>query len=349
MRIALDAAGGDFGAKPNVLGALKAASDSGCEVILVGDKPIIEKELAGAARRAQDLVSVVHAPKVIDMSASPAREIVKYRKEASVAVCAELVKRGKADGMVSSGNSGATAIAAHFILGEIEGVDRPAIVSPMPTQRGVSLILDAGANADCKPLHLLQFAVMGSIFSRAAYGVSNPLVGLLSIGEEEGKGNRLVKDAAPFMKQLGLNYYGNIEGRDVHTGMIDVVVCDGFTGNIVLKLSEGLAKSMFKMIKNNLKGRIFASLGLLMAKSALLKVKEQTDPDEYGGAPLVGVNGPVIICHGKSGEKAICNALKVCSRLASAKAVNIIRDNIASLRHIFEQAEHPARSRNERF
>ena len=338
MRIALDALGGDFGAKPNVQGALKASAELGYEVILVGDSAVIEKELAAAGKYDEAKISVIHAPEVINMEASPAREC-RSKKTASIVVCADLVKQGKADAMVSAGNSGATMVAGLFGLGRIKGVDRPAIASPMPTQRGVCLVLDAGANADCKPLNLLQFAVMGSIFSNIAYGVASPVVGLLSIGEEEGKGNLLVKETSKYIKQLGLNYYGNVEGRDVHTGMADVVVCDGFTGNIVLKLSEGLAKSLFKMIKEAVKGRPFALLGLGMAKKALYAVKDRTDPDVYGGAPLLGVEGPVIICHGKSGEKAIYNALKVAAKLAQSKAVEAIRDNIASLQPVFEKLE----------
>lgn len=237
MRIALDALGGDFGAKPNVLGAVKAAKEFGHEVILVGDAGAIKKELQEVRSYPEDKISIIHAPLVIDMAASPAREC-RDKKDASVVVCARLVKEGKADAMVSAGNSGATMIAALFGIGRIKGIDRPAIASPMPTQKGVALILDAGANSDCKALNLLQFAVMGSVFSKSAYGVNSPLVGLLSIGEEEAKGNLLVKETTKHIKKLGLNYYGNIEGRDVHSGMIDVVVCDGFVGNIVLKLSK---------------------------------------------------------------------------------------------------------------
>ncbi|MDR1684646.1 MAG: phosphate acyltransferase PlsX [Elusimicrobiota bacterium] len=336
MKIALDALGGDFGAKPNVLGAVKAAREFGCEVILVGDAAVIKEELASAGGYDEGKISIIHAPDVIDMEASPVRE-VKNKKNASVVVCAQLVKDGKADAMISAGNSGATMVAGYFVLKRIKGVDRPAIASPMPTQRGVALVLDAGANADCKALNLLQFAVMGSIYSRAAYGVASPLVGLMSIGEEEGKGNLLVKETAKYIKNLGVNYYGNIEGRDVHTGMIDVVVCDGFVGNIILKLSEGLAKSLFKMIKEGVKKNPFALLGLLMAKGALMKVKESTDPDSYGGAPLLGVDGPVIICHGKSSERAIFNAIRVAGKVAQSKATTLIKEQMAVLKPVFDK------------
>lgn len=338
MRIALDALGGDFGAKPNVLGALKAVEDFGFEVILVGDSNVIKQELDAAGKYDESKISVIHAPEFIDMAASPAREC-RSKKNASIVVCANLVKTGKADAMISAGNSGATMVAGLFGLGRIKGVERPAIASPMPTQRGVALIVDAGANADCKAVNLLQFAVMGSIYSNIAYGVPSPLVGLLSIGEEEGKGNILVKEVTKHIKNLGLNYYGNIEGRDVHTGMIDVVVCDGFVGNIVLKLSEGLAKSMFKMIKAQLKNRPLAALGALIAKPAFKAVKHDTDPDTYGGAPLLGVNGPVIICHGKSSEKAIYNSIRVAGRLVNSDAVKTISTAISALAPVFEKVE----------
>jgi glycerol-3-phosphate acyltransferase PlsX len=340
MRIALDALGGDFGAQPNVLGALQAARVLGCEVILVGDEAAIKAGLEKAGGYDGGKISVVHAPQIINMDAHPAREC-RDKKDAGIVVCARLVKEGRADAMVSAGNTGAAMVAALFGLGRIKGVDRPAIASPMPTRRGVSLLVDAGANADCKPLNLLQFAVMGSIYSQIAYGVESPVVGLLSIGEEEGKGNKLVKDAAKYIKQLGLNYYGNLEGRDVHTGMADVIVCDGFTGNIVLKLSEGLAKTIFGMIKDSVKKNPLALMGLLMAKPALSKIKDRTDPEIYGGAPLLGVEGQVIICHGKSGPRAIYNAIETSARLVESKTVQVIARSMLALKPVFEKlAEH---------
>jgi glycerol-3-phosphate acyltransferase PlsX len=319
-----------------VLGAVKAAKDFGYEIILVGDAAAVKKELEAAGPYDESKISIIHAPEVINMAASPAREC-RSKKDASIVVCAELVNSGKADAMISAGNSGATMVAGIFCLGRIKGIDRPAIASPMPTQKGVALIVDAGANADCKSVNLLQFAVMGSIYSHIAYGVSSPLVGLLSIGEEEGKGNQLIKDTTKHIKELGLNYYGNIEGRDVHTGMIDVVVCDGFVGNIVLKLSEGLAKSLFKMIKDAVKGKPLALAGLALAKKALYSVKDRTDPDNYGGAPLLGVDGNVIICHGKSNDKAIYNSIKVAGKLAESDAVKAIQESIAALKPVFDK------------
>jgi len=275
---------------------------------------------------------------MIDMEASPALEY-RRKKDASIVVCAKLVKEGKADVMISAGNSGATMVAALFGLGRLKGVSRPAIASPMPTQTGFALIVDAGANADCDAVNLLQFAVLGSTYYKHIYGKPNATVGLLSIGEEEGKGNLLIKDTTKHIRKLGLNYYGNIEGRDIHTGMIDIVVCDGFVGNIVLKTSEGLAKSLFKMIKSNLKGKIFAKVGMLMAKAALMKVKEVTDPDTFGGAPLLGVNGNVIISHGKSNEKAIYCAIKAGIKTVESKALKAMEEAIAAHKAVFDEAE----------
>ena len=338
MRIALDALGGDFGATPNVLGAVQAAKEFGYNIILVGNDELIKKELASAGDYPKDKISIIHAPDAIDMGANPAREC-RTKKDAGIVVCARLVKEGKADAMISAGNSGATMVAALFGIGRIDGVERPAIASPLPTEKGPAVLMDAGANADCDAVNLLQFALMGSIYSNIAYGVENPVVGLLSIGEEEGKGNLLIKNTTKYIKRLGLNYFGHIEGRDVHTGMIDVIVCDGFVGNIVLKHSEGLAKSMFKMIKNSLKGHHLAALGMLIAKPALKTIKAKTDPEVYGGAPLLGVKGPVLICHGKSGQKAIYNSIKAAARLVENKAVETIEQKIVSYKEIFKKAK----------
>ncbi len=337
MKIALDALGGDYGVKPNVLGAIKATKDFGCDVILVGDETKIQEELKQNSYDPAK-ISIVHAPDMIDMEASPALEY-RRKKNASIVVCAKLVKEGKADVMISAGNSGATMVAALFGLGRIKGVDRPAIASPMPTQNGFALIVDAGANADCKAVNLLQFAVLGSVYFKHTKGKPNATVGLLSIGEEEGKGNLLIKETTKHIRKLGLNYYGNIEGRDIHTGMIDIVVCDGFVGNIVLKTSEGLAKSLFKMIKANLKGKPFAKLGILMAKSALMGVKKVTDPDTVGGAPLLGVNGNVIISHGKSNEKAIYHAIKAGIKTVESKTLKAMEQAIADHKAVFDEAE----------
>ena len=339
IKIALDALGGDFGAAPNVRGALQAANQLGAEIILVGDEKILRQELASLGYT--DLpkhISIVHAPNVIDMGAEPAKE-VRTKKDASIVVCAELVHKGQADAFVSAGHSGAAMVAALFGMGRIKGVLRPAIASPMPTYKGVSLLLDAGANADCKPIHLLQFAVMGSAYMKTVFEIAKPTVGVLSIGEEETKGNHLVKHTVPHMRQIGVNFVGTVEGRDVNTGETDVIVCDGFVGNIVLKTAEGLAKAMLKMIKREVKKRPLAILGALMSKAAFKAVKDHTNPDQYGGAPLVGVNGVAIIAHGKSNDVAIFNALKTAQKLVKKNFIEDVAAKIAGLKEVFAQIE----------
>ncbi len=339
IRIALDALGGDFGAKPNVLGAVKAAKCLDAEIILVGDQTVIRRELSALGYSSLPKnISVVNAPDVIDMGADPARE-VRAKKTASIVVCAELVHKGQADAFVSAGHSGAAMVAALLRMGRIKGVVRPAIATPMPTYKGVSLLLDGGANADCKPIHLLQFAVMGSAYMEKVFEVSNPSVGILSIGEEETKGNHLVKCTVPYMHQIGINFKGTVEGRDVNTGETDVIVCDGFVGNIVLKMAEGLAKTMMNMIKREIKKRPLAILGALLSKRAFKAVKKHTNPDNYGGAPLVGVNGVAIISHGKSNEIAIFNALKTAEKLVKKDFIGDVAARMASLKDTFERIE----------
>ena len=339
IKIALDALGGDFGAKPNVLGALQAAKSLDAEIILVGDETVLRQELATLGYSAlPKKLSIVHAPNVIDMGAEPAKE-VRTKKDASIVVCAELVHKGQADAFVSAGHSGAAMVAALFGMGRIKGVLRPAIASPMPTYKGVSLLLDAGANADCKPVHLLQFAVMGSTYMQKVFEVEKPAVGILSIGEEETKGNMLVKHTVPHMREIGVNFVGTVEGRDVNTGETDVIVCDGFVGNIVLKMAEGLARTMINMIKREVKKRPLAICGALLSKAAFGAVKKHTNPDNYGGAPLVGVNGVAIIAHGKSNDVAIFNALKTAEKLVKKNFIADVAAQMAALKDTFARIE----------
>ena len=338
-RIALDALGGDFGAAPNVRGALRAAQELEMDIILVGDETVLRKELSSLGYSAlPNHISIVHATDVIDMGAEPAKE-VRTKKNASIVVCASLVKKGEADAFVSAGHSGAAMVAALFGLGRIKGVQRPAIASPMPTYTGVSLLLDAGANADCKPIHLLQFAVMGSVYMQKVFDIESPKVGILSIGEEETKGNYLVKHTTPHMHEIGVNFVGTVEGRDVNAGETDVIVCDGFVGNIVLKMAEGLAKAMLRMIKREVKKRPLAIFGALLSKAAFKGVKDHTNPDNYGGAPLVGVNGVAIIAHGKSNELAIFNALKTAQKLVKKNFIADVAAKIADLKDTFARIE----------
>ena len=339
MKIALDALGGDFGATPNIEGALQAIKKLQLEVILVGDEAVLRAAIAAKGyEKLPNGLTIVHAPDTIDMGAEPAKEC-RQKKGASIVVCADLVHKGKADAFVSAGHSGAAMVAALFGMGRIKGVQRPAIASPMPTYKGVSLLLDAGANADCKPTHLLQFAVMGSAYMQKVFDIPAPSVGVLSIGEEETKGNMLVKHTVPHMREIGVNFRGTIEGRDVNTGETDVIVCDGFVGNIVLKTAEGLAKTMIQMIKREVKKRPLAILGALLSKGAFKAVKEHTNPDAYGGAPLVGVNGVAIIAHGRSNGRAIFNALKTAARLVEKDFIGDVAAKMAALQPTFELLE----------
>jgi len=347
MKIALDALGGDFGAKPNVLGALKALKHNPqLEVVLVGDEGVLRQELSAQGRPVlPKRLSIVHAPETINMDAEPAKEC-RQKKNASIVVCANLVRTHQADAFVSAGHSGAAMVAALFGMGRIKGVLRPAIATPMPTYRGVSLLLDGGANADCKPIHLLQFAVMGSTYMQKVFDIPAPSVGVLSIGEEETKGNMLVKHTVPHMRKIGVNFRGTIEGRDVNTGETDVIVCDGFVGNIVLKLAEGLAKTMINLIKREVKKRPLAILGALLSQGAFKAVKNHTNPDVYGGAPLVGVNGVAIIAHGRSNQTAILHAIETAARLVEKDFIGDVGAKMAALAPTFEQIEKSLHEEN---
>lgn len=329
MRIALDAHGGDFGLKPNIEGALLAARKLGHEVILVGRDPEIREELRRHGAQDPERISIVHAPQIVEMAAEPVEEC-RSKPDSSLMVGAALVHEGKADAFVSAGNSGAIMVAALLNLKRIPGVIRPAIAAPLPTQKGTTVLLDAGANMDCKPWHLAQFAVMGSIYMKSLLGIENPSVGLLSIGEEETKGNSLVQETLPLIKNVGVNFYGPVEGRDVPEGLTDVVVADGFTGNVVLKLYEGTAKTVFKMLKDRIMGGFTYKIGAMLMRRVFTEMKTKMSVDVYGGAPLLGVNGVVIVCHGKVTANAVYNAVRVSAELASSGMVT----------HIKKQMEH---------
>ncbi len=314
MAIALDAMGGDRGPSILVQGAVEAAKEFGVEIILVGKAELLEQELDKA--QAKDLpIHIQNATQIVEMAESPS-EALRKKKDSSVRVAFDLVKEGKAKGVVSAGNSGATLATAMFILGRIKGV-RPAIATLVPTLKDPSLIIDVGANVDCKPHHLLQFGIMGSLFVKEFLKKERPRVGLLSIGEEGSKGNQQVKKAYDLLAASNLNFFGNVEGRDVFRGEVDVIVCDGFVGNICLKLSEGLAETVIAMLKNEIEGNLLAIMGYGLAKKAFKRFKKRVDYAEYGGAPLLGVKGTAIICHGSSEPKAVKNAIGVAHNLAN--------------------------------
>jgi glycerol-3-phosphate acyltransferase PlsX len=329
MKVVLDAMGGDHAPQVNIEGAVQTVQESDdIEVILVGDETAVRQELKGRKYRA-DRISVVHASQVVEMHESPTAAIRKKR-DSSIRVGLGLVKAGKADAFVSAGHSGAVMGTSLLLLGMSKGVDRPAIATLMPTLRDTFILLDVGANVDCKPENLQQFALMGNIYCKLILGREKPKVGLLSIGEEDVKGNELTKEAFKLIRQSSINFIGNIEGKDIFTGAADVVVCDGFTGNIALKISEGLAEIILKMLKREISNVTAGKIGYLMLKPAIRNFKKKTDYDEFGGAPLLGINGTSIISHGRSSAKAIRNALRVADDFARKRVYEAISDAIQS-------------------
>jgi glycerol-3-phosphate acyltransferase PlsX len=329
MKVVLDAMGGDHAPQVNIEGAVQTVQESDdIEVILVGDETAVRQELKGRKYRA-GRISVVHASQVVEMHESPTAAIRKKR-DSSIRVGLGLVKAGKADAFVSAGHSGAVMGTSLLLLGMSKGVDRPAIATLMPTLRDTFILLDVGANVDCKPENLQQFALMGNIYCKLVLGREKPKVGLLSIGEEDVKGNELTKEAFKLIRQSSINFIGNIEGKDIFTGAADVVVCDGFTGNIALKISEGLAEAILKMLKREISNVTAGRIGYLMLKPAIRNFKKKTDYDEFGGAPLLGINGTSIISHGRSSAKAIRNALRVADDFARKRVYEAISDAIQS-------------------
>jgi len=326
LKIALDAVGGDHGLTPNIDGAVQAANAFGVELVLVGPAAQIRAELsARGVGEGDPRFEVVEAPDVVGMDEEPAAAC-RAKPASSVMVCAQLVAAGKAAGFVSAGNSGATMVAALWHLKRVPGILRPAIAVPIPTPRGVTVLLDAGANVDCKPWHLVQFAVMGELLARHLYGIPEPTVGLLTIGEEEGKGNDLVKEAYPHLKTSGLNFLGSVEGRDVPAGKTDVVVCDGFVGNVLIKTMEGTAAAVVGLLKAELTSSWRYKLPALLLRGPFARMKKKMSYDEYGGAPLVGVNGVAIVCHGSSNARAISHAVRAAAKTADSGYVALLRE-----------------------
>jgi glycerol-3-phosphate acyltransferase PlsX len=332
MNVVLDAMGGDHAPTVNIDGALDTVQETeDIHVILVGDEAAIRKELKGRKYKAER-ITIVHASQVVEMHESPSIAIRKKR-DSSIRVGIGLVKAGKADAFVSAGHSGVVMGVSLLLLGRSKGVDRPAIATLMPNLRDKFLLLDVGANVDCSPENLHQFALMGNIYCRLILGREKPKVGLLGIGEEDIKGNELTKEAFKLIEQSSLNFIGNIEGKDIFSGKADVVVCDGFTGNIALKISEGLAEAIIKMLKREISGIAGGRLGYLMLRPAFRNFKKKTDYDEFGGAPLLGINGTSIISHGRSSSKAIRNALKVANDFSRKRVYTAISDAIQSDLH----------------
>ena len=327
--VALDAMGGDHAPRVEVEGAILAARELGVRVLLVGIEAGIREELHRHRHRALP-IEVVHAPDVITMSDSPSQAF-RRKKDSSVHVAARMVRDGQADALVSAGNTGAVMTVARFVIGTLPSVDRPALAAAFPNMKErVSVILDVGANVDSKPEHIEQFAVMGEIYFRAIWGVRRPRVALLSIGEEEAKGNELTREAANRLKHSSLNFVGNVEGRDVFRGNVDVVVCDGFIGNIALKLSEGLVEHIGAMLKKAIKSSLTSQIGYALSKRAFDEFRRRTDYSETGGAPLLGVRGITVIGHGRSNSNAIKNAIRVASDLCRSRVNEKIEQELSA-------------------
>jgi glycerol-3-phosphate acyltransferase PlsX len=316
VKIAVDAMGGDYGPAVVVAGAAAAARDFGSPVILVGDKAAIEREVTRLGAEHLPL-EIRHASQVVGMAESPVQAL-RRKRDSSLRVAAQLVKDGEAAAFVSAGNTGAAMAIAMFVIGVLPGVDRPAIAAVLPNLKRFTVLLDVGANVDPKPVHLLQFAVMGHVYARDILGFDNPRVGLLSVGEEEGKGSQLTREAYEQLKDSSLNFLGNVEGRDIYNGRCDVVVTDGFTGNVALKISESLAEMLAAMIREELTRDVRSKLGAALARSAFDRFRRRVDYTEMGGAPLLGIDGAAIICHGASPVKAIKNAVRVAGEWARA-------------------------------
>jgi glycerol-3-phosphate acyltransferase PlsX len=338
MRVAIDAMGGDNAPRVEVEGAVDAAREFSVPVTLVGDEERISSELARHETGGLDII-VQHASEVVGMHDSPS-DAIRKKKDSSIRVAFDLVKSGSAAAVVSAGNSGATMAAGMFVLKRINGIERPAIAQIFPTLRGKTLVLDVGGNVDCKPIHLVHFAIMGSVYAQSIMGIPAPRVGLLSNGEEESKGNELTRETNQFLKNAPIEYSGYVEGRDIFAGTVDVVVCDGFVGNVVLKLSEGLAEALGKMLKEEILKSFLPKAGFLLARPAFQRFMKKVDYAEYGGAPLLGIDGVGMICHGGSNTKAIKNAVRFAYEYAQRGVNQRMAEKLQEhLAHSPQQAE----------
>jgi glycerol-3-phosphate acyltransferase PlsX len=309
MKVAVDAMGGDHAPQAIVEGALLAAKKLDVdEVILVGDQEAIEREWSTHHMLKGVPASIVHTPHAVPMHESPSR-VLRAKHDTSISVAIDLMKDGKCDAVVTAGNSGAAMAISMWTMKKLEGVERPALAGVHPTLNGTSIIIDVGGNVDCKPIHLVQFAIMGEIYARFVLHKERPLVGLLSNGSEEGKGNELTKKVHAMLKKSSLNYIGNVEGRDISSGIVDVIVCDGFVGNVAIKSSEGIAESMTAMLRAATRRSLWARIGYFFMRQVQENIKRRIDYSEYGGVPLLGINGTCFICHGHSSPKAIKNAI----------------------------------------
>jgi glycerol-3-phosphate acyltransferase PlsX len=327
--IALDAMGGDGAPRVNIEGAIKAMQKLAVEIRLVGPAKELNR-LLEEYQSSNERLQVIDAPAVVAMDESPL-VVLRKKRSSSLNVCAELVRDGTAAAMVTAGNTGAAWIAAKSTFGMIEGVDRPALAVVLPKLRGQTLLLDVGANVQCKPEHLAQLAVMGSFYAESVLGVDSPRVGLMSMGVEESKGGPRVREQYEVLAGVGISFVGNVEGRDVFAGDVDVIVCDGFTGNVILKVAEGLGEMVTSALMEEARRSPVYGAGLLIAKGAFRNVRRKVDYTEYGGAPLLGVNEPCLIGHGRSSAKAIFNAIRFATSYSRSGVIRRIGDNITRL------------------
>ena len=329
MRIAIDAMGGDDAPGSIVDGALVAARHLQCGLLLVGSRSAIEQELARHPGAGALDIALLDAPERIEMAESAAAAL-RRKPGASIRLAAEAVRDGRADALFSAGHTGASVMAAHAAFGRIAGVERPALATIIPTRRAPAVLLDAGATVECRPQHLVQFAIMGSAYARVALGCEAPRVGLLSVGEEESKGNDLTREAHQLLKDAPVNFVGNVEGRDVYAGETDVIVCDGFTGNVTLKISEGLVDTVERLLHEELSSTFGTRVGYLLSRQAFRRFRRRVDYSEHGGAPLVGLNGLCVVGHGRSSAKAVGNAVAMTIRFVREGLIRRLTADLAS-------------------
>ncbi|HEV3334049.1 MAG TPA: phosphate acyltransferase PlsX [Bryobacteraceae bacterium] len=328
LTIAVDAMGGDHAPKPEVEGAIRAARHLGVKVILVGQEDLVRRELQQHGGVSDLPIEIAHASERVTMDDSAARA-VRAKRDSSMRVASRLVRDGCAQGFLSAGNTGAVMATAKMVQGVVPGVDRPALVGILPTVKGSPVLLvDVGANVDCSPRMLAQFAVMAEIYSRIVLRRPNPRVGILSIGEEEHKGNDLTRAVWPLLQALNINFVGNVEGGDIYAGDVDVIVCDGFIGNVALKVSEGIVEMVKSLLHESLEATITRKIGYVLSRTAYSDFKKRLDYSEYGGAPLLGVRGVSIICHGKSNANAIMNGIRVAKEFCEAKINTLIEEEL---------------------
>ncbi len=325
MKVAIDGFGGDHAPEEIVKGIIQASRDGGPGVIVTGDSEALSKEFDKHGGKPSN-VEIFHAPGLVEMDEAPSKAL-KEKRDSSLMQGAQLVKEGKAQAYVSAGNTGATMAAGIFIIGRLPGIDRPGIATPVPGTAQMAILIDAGANSECKPQNMVQFAQMGRVFIEKIHGRSSPRVALLNVGAEEKKGSKLYQEAYEELKKTpNLNFTGNIEGRDIFSDHCDVIVSDGFVGNITLKIMEGTGQTLVNLLKSEIKKSITSKIGALLMKKALVTLKGRMDYEEYGGAPLLGLQSPVIICHGSSSARAIKNAIFVGQEMVERKVVNTLED-----------------------